>query len=86
MEEVIRVRFRHKLALVRLLNKILVALLLCERDCVLLGREVQMGALHSIGGRLPTHQGIFPAVALLEDIPIHPPVMLMPGSGLRRRL
>lgn len=86
VEEVIGVSLRHKFAHIRLLNKIFVALFLCERDCILLGLEFQMGALHSVGGRLPTHQGIFPSVTLLQNVPVHPPAVLVPGSGLRRRL
>lgn len=83
VNEVVRISLRNESALIWLLNKILIALLLRKHDGILLGLEVQMSALHIISRRLPTHQRVFPAVALLQHIPIHPPVVLVPGTGLR---
>lgn len=86
VNKVVCVRLRNNLALIRLLNKVLVTLLLREENGVFLGLEVQVGALHDIGRRLPAHKGILPSVALLQDIPIHPPMVAVPGSRLSCRL
>lgn len=65
VHEVVGVCFWNKLALVRLLNEVFVALLLGEMDCILLSLETQMSALHGISRGLPAHKRIFPSVALL---------------------
>lgn len=63
--EVVGVGLGNKSALVGLLNEIFVSLLLREHDGVLLRLELQVGALHAIGRRLPSHQRVLPAVTLL---------------------
>jgi hypothetical protein len=82
VKEVVRVGLGHKTALVRLLDKVFVALLLGESNGILLGLEFDVGALHSIGRRLPAHEGILPTVTPLQDVPVHTPVVLVPGTGL----
>jgi hypothetical protein len=42
--------------------------------------------LHSICGGLPAHEGVLPAVTLLENVPIHAPVVSVPGTRLGSRL
>lgn len=64
VEVVVRVRLGLELPLLRFLYKVLVSLLLGEPDGILLALEVQVGALHAIGGRLPAHQRVLPPVAL----------------------
>lgn len=78
MYEVIRVRFRHKPPFIRFLHEVLVALFLGKPDGVFLGFEVQMRSLQKIGTRLPAHERVFPPVAFLKDVPIHPPVVAVP--------
>ena len=82
MEEVVRISLRHEPALVRLLHKVFVALLLGKVDGILLRLEVDVGTLHAIGGGLPAHQWVLPSVALLQNVPIHSPVVAVPGTGL----
>lgn len=82
VEKVVGVGLGGELASVGLLDKVLVALLVGKVDGVLLGLEAEVGALHKVGGRLPSHQRVLPAVALGEDIPVHAPVVSSPGSGL----
>lgn len=84
--KVIRIRFGRNLALIRFLDKVLVALLLGEINGILATLEAEMGALHEIRTALPAHQRILPAVALGQDIPVHAPVVRMPCAGLCRRL
>lgn len=86
VKEVVRVGLGHEAALVRLLDKILIALLLGKSDGILLGLELDVGALHTIGRRLPAHEGVLPAVAPLQDVPVHTPVVLVPSTGLCRGL
>lgn len=61
------------MALVRLLHEILVPLLLRKSNSLLLGAEVEVGALHEVARRLPAHQLVLPPVALFEDVPVHAP-------------
>lgn len=82
VDEVVGIGLGHEATLVRLLDKVFVTLLLGESDSVFLRLELQVGALHAIGRRLPAHEGVLPAVAPLQDIPIHAPVVLVPGTGL----
>lgn len=82
IQEVIGVGFGRKSPLVWLLDKVLVALLFGKVDSLLLGIELELGALHKITGGLPAHQRIFPSVSLAQDVPIHSPVMTAPLAGL----
>ena len=86
VNEVVGIGLRHETALVRFLNKIFVTLLLGKIDGVFLRFELQVGALHAIGRRLPAHERVLPTVTPLQDIPIHTPVVLVPGAGLCCRL
>lgn len=82
VNEVVGIGLGHEAALIRLLDKVFVALLLGKGDCVFLGLELQVGALHAVGGRLPAHERVLPTVTPLQDVPIHAPVVLVPGTGL----
>ena len=82
MHEVIRVRLRHEPPLIRLLHVVLVPLFLRERDRVFFRRELHFVALHEVRGGLPAHQGILPAVALGENVPVDAPGVRAPGAGL----
>lgn len=82
VREVVGIRLGVDSALVRFLDVVFIALLLREADRVLFGPEVHVGALHGVRRRLPSHQGVLPAMALREHVPIHPPVVGMPGAGL----
>ena len=75
VEEVVRVSLGCEAALVGLLDKIFIALLVGESDRILLGIELEVGALHSIGRRLPSHERVLPPVTPLQDIPVHTPVV-----------
>lgn len=86
VHEVVGVCFGDDPALVRLLDKVLVALLVGEVDGIVLGLEVEVCALHEIGRGLPTHQGVLPAVTLAKDVPVHAPVVSIPVAGLSGRL
>jgi len=77
-----RIRLGHKLPLVRLLHKVLVPLLIREVDRVVLGDEIEVGALHEVGARLPAHERVLPAVAFVQDVPVHAPVVAVPAAGL----
>lgn len=82
VKEVVGVSLGHETALVWLLDKVFVSLLLGESNGIFLGLKFDVSALHSVGGRLPTHERVLPAVTPLQDIPIHAPVVLVPGAGL----
>jgi hypothetical protein len=82
VNEVVGIGLGHETALVRFLDKVFVALLLGKSNGVFLRLELQVGALHSIGRRLPAHEGVLPTVTPLQDIPIHAPVVLVVGTGL----
>lgn len=86
VKEVVGISLGHKPALIRLLHKVFVALLLSKGNGILLALELEVGALHSIGGRLPAHEGVLPPVTLLQNVPIHPPVVSVPGARLGSRL
>lgn len=86
VDEVVGVSLGDEPALIRLLNEILVSLLLRKHDRILLRLEVQVGTLHAISRRLPAHQRVFPAVSSAKDIPVHSPVVSVPGTRLRRGL
>lgn len=77
-QEVVRISLGRDLSRIRLLDEVLVALLLGKSNGILLGLEVNVRPLHEIARRLPSHQRVLPAVALSENIPVHPP----PGSDL----
>lgn len=62
------------LPLVRLLDKVLVALLVSKLDGILLGLELYPVAVHEVGRRLPAHERVLPSVALGENVPVHQPV------------
>lgn len=79
---VVGIGLGHDTALVRFLNKVFVSLLLGKSDCIFLRLELQVGTLHAIGRRLPAHELVLPTVTPLQDIPIHAPVMLVPGTLL----
>lgn len=83
MHKIVGVRLGDDAPLIRLLHEILIPLLLGEQDGILLGLEVEMGALEEIGRGLPAHEWVFPPVALLQDIPVHTPVMPVPVPRLR---
>lgn len=55
-------------------------------NSVLLGFEVDVGSLHKISRRLPSHQRVFPTVSLGENIPIHSPAITPEISRLCSRL
>ena len=82
VKEVVGVGLGGDFSRVGLLNEVLVTLLLGKVNGVLLVLEVDVGALHEIGRRLPAHQRVLPSVALGEDIPVHSPALAPPGSGL----
>ena len=83
-QKVIRISLRHNFPHIRLLHKILISLFLRKSDSILFALEVDVCALHEIGGRLPAHQRILPSVALREDVPVHAPVVAVPVAGLGR--
>ena len=83
MHEVIRVRFDHKLPLIRLLHVVLVPLLLRKRDRFVFRPESNLVPLHEVRGRLPAHQGVLPSVAFGENVPVDAPGVRAPGAGLR---
>lgn len=83
MHKIIGVRLGDDPSLIRLLHEILIPLLLGEQDGILLGLEIEMGALEEIGRGLPAHERVFPPVALLQDIPVHAPLMAVPVARLR---
>jgi len=85
-KEVVGISLRDEAALIRLLNKVLISLLLGKSNGILLRLELEARALHAIGGRLPSHQRVLPAVTLLQNIPVHAPVVRVPGTGLRSGL
>lgn len=84
VHEVISICLWDHPPLVGLLHEVFVALFLREMDRVLFGLEIQMRSLQKVRGRFPSHQGILPSMALLKDIPIHPPMMSVPISRLCR--
>lgn len=86
MDKVVRVSLGNESALIWLLDKELISLLLGEHDGVFLRFEVDVGALHAVGGRLPANERVLPPVTLLQDIPVHTPVVTVPVSRLRRGL
>lgn len=86
VHEVVGVCLGDDFALVGFLDEVLVALLVGKVDGVVLGLEVQVGALHVVGRRLPAHQRVLPAVTLAEDVPVHAPVVSVPVARLRRGL
>lgn len=82
VKEVVGISLGHEPALIRLLHKVFIALLLGKGNGILLGLELEVGALHGIRGRLPAHERVLPAVTLLENVPIHAPVVSVPGTRL----
>lgn len=82
MKVVVRIGLGLELSLLGFLHKVFVSLLLGEPDGILLALEVQVGALHVIGGRLPAHQRVLPTVALGKNIPVHAPVVAVPCARL----
>jgi hypothetical protein len=82
MRKVIRIRLGHKLALIRLLNIILIALLIGEIDSVFLALKRDALAVHEVRARLPAYERVLPAVALGEGVPVHEPVGRVPIAGL----
>ena len=75
IQEVIGVCFGVEGAVIGLLDVILIALLVGKLDGVLFGTEIEMCALHSVGGGLPSHQRVLPPVAFREYVPVHPPMV-----------
>lgn len=86
MVEVVCVGLGGNPTLIRLLNEELIPLLLCKPDGIFLGLEIDIGALHAVCRRLPAHQRVLPPVTSLQDVPVHSPVVTVPGSRLRSRL
>lgn len=86
VKEVVGVGLGDEAALIRLLDEVLVSLLLGKGNGILLGLELDVGALHAVGGRLPSHQRVLPAVTPLQNIPVHTPVVRVPSTGLRSGL
>lgn len=82
IEEVVRIRLGSKVSLVGLLDVVLVTLLLSKANGVLLGLEVDVGALHGVCGRLPADQRVLPAMTLAQNVPIHAPSGAAVGAGL----
>lgn len=82
MGELLRIRLGDDSPLIRLLDKVLVALLIRKSNRVVLALEAQVGALHEVCGGLPAHERILPAVALFEDVPVHAPSVRVPVAGL----
>lgn len=80
MNKVIRVGLGGKPTLIRLLDKEFISLLLRKPDGVLLGLEIQIGALHAVCRRLPADKRVLPPVTPLQDIPVHSPVVTVPVS------
>lgn len=58
-------------------------LLLAEVNGVLLGVELERGALHVVSRGGPAHQWVLPAARALENVPVDPPggSAGLPGSG-----
>ena len=65
MLELIRIHLRDDAPLIRLLDKVLVALLERKLDRVFPALETDVRALHEVRGGLPAHEWVLPAVALL---------------------
>lgn len=86
VHKLLRIRLGDDPPLIRLLHKVLVALLVRESDSVFLALEVEVGALHEVCAGLPPHERVLPAVALFENIPVHAPVVRVPVAGLCGRL
>ena len=82
MHKVVRIRLGREFPLVMLLHEIFIPLLHSKMDRILFTPEVQMGPLHEIRRRLPSHQGVLPPVAFEHDVPIHAPVVAVPVAGL----
>ena len=82
VDELSGVGLGNSLALVGLLHKVLVALLVGEVDRVLLGVEVETGALHHVGTGLPAHERVLPSVALGQHVPVDAPLVAVPVAGL----
>lgn len=82
IQEIVGISLRSELSALRFLDKVLVPLLLGKTDGVLLGPEVDPGALHEIGRGLPAHQRVLPPMTLGKDIPVHAPVVTLPLAGL----
>lgn len=85
MNKIVCVRLGSKSTLIRFLDKEFISLLLRKPDGVFLGLKVQIGALHAVCRRLPADKSILPPVTPLQNIPVHSPVMTVPGSRLRSR-
>lgn len=82
VDELCSIGLGDDLALVRLLDEVLVALLVGKVDRVVLGLEVEAGALHGVCARLPAHERVLPPVALGQDVPVHTPCVAVPVAGL----
>lgn len=82
VNELRRICLRKESPLVRLLHKVLISLLLRESDCILLALKCHFGALHEVARGLPAHEGVLPSMTLLQNIPIHAPLVTMPVAGL----
>lgn len=78
MHEIVRVCLRHYPPFVRLLDKVLVALLLGKVDSVFFALEIKVRPLQEVARGLPSHQRVLPAMAFIEDIPVHSPLVAMP--------
>lgn len=86
MDEIVGIGLGDSFSLIRLLDKIFIPLLLRESYSILFCHEIEMRALQRVPGSLPPHQRMFPSMTLLQNVPIHSPMMGMPRSRLRRCL
>jgi hypothetical protein len=82
MHKVICICLRCKPPFIWLLNKIFISLFLCESDRVLFCLEVKMCPLHAVRRRLPAYERVLPPMALLQYVPVHPPRVAVPVTGL----
>jgi hypothetical protein len=82
MYKVVGISLRREAALIRLLNKVLVALFVRKGNSIFLALELYALAVHEVGGGLPAHEGILPPTTLCERVPIHEPAEAMPVAGL----
>lgn len=82
MHKVVCIGLGHEPALIRFLDEVFITLLLGKGNGILFRFEIDVGALHAVRRRLPSHERVLPPVALLQNVPIHAPVVCVPVSRL----
>lgn len=86
VDKVVRICLGNKLLQVRLLDKILIALLIGKVNGILFCLESYPVTIHKIPSRLPSNEGVLPSVSFGKRIPVHLPVVRVPFSRLGRGL